>query len=276
MSNAPNNQPPNPDNDDALLKLLTEVKGLAKSDGVVNWLSRHIVLGNLILTVLTTYGLVNVADLLLPESVDPDLISKEEECARRSDNSNAEASVISTDSLGLQDDTTQDLSFGCRYIDEEGIASPDDDKFMRLQPVSKESLENIEYLEAAITPENLSTICADEKYYSKELLERFPLEVYDIEFEKAEYRKDNKEVYPVFRWACEYLVGEKANTDTDSQSLANGNVAPPGRFSFSTGINLDTYCQETQKTRGLGKSTYKDFNDPNSWYCTDTKANFEG
>lgn len=277
MPNAPNNQPPNSNDNDALLNLLTEVKGLAKNDGLVSWLSRHVLVGNFILTVLTSYGLFNVVDMFLPESINPDLISKKEECEKRLKEPNAKAVLLPADLSELQNNTDLDVLYGCRYIDEEA-KEVQETEYMRLQPVREESLEGNEYREEKITKANLDAICDNEKYFLPKLSSQFPSETHTIEPKGAEYKEDAKDVYPVFRWACNYSVSEKANgaaQDLKSNSASSGSGVGPQ--SVSTGISLDEdYCMPTFNSLELNKATYQDFNDPNSWYCTKTDAQFGG
>lgn len=275
MPNTPNNQPPNSNDNDALLNLLTEVKGLARNDGLVSWLSRHVLIGNFILTVLTSYGLFNVVDMFLPESIDPDLISKTKECEKRLEDSNAKVVVLS--SSELQNTTDLDVLYGCRYIDEEAN-EVQETEYMRLQPVRKEALEDNEYREEEITKANLDAICDNEEYFLPKLSSQFPPETHTIEPKGADYKEDAKEVYPVFRWACNYSVSKKV--DGAAQDLNDGSGSSGsgvGPQSVSTGISLDEhYCIPTYKSLELSKATYQDFNDPNSWYCTKTDANFSG
>ncbi len=274
MSNSPNNPPPSPNHKDVLPLL----KGLAKNDGFLKWLSEHAVVGNFILTVLTGYSLANFVGMFLPESFDPDLIGKTEECVKRSEDPSTEVVVLSADPSELQNDTGLDMLFGCRYIDAQANELQETE-YMRLQSVRKDSLEGNEYREEKITEANLDAICDNEEYFLPKLSSRFRPETHIIEPKGAEYVESAKSVYPVFRWACKYSVNEKGAAapqdplNSDSQSTGSS----MGPQSVYTGISLDEHhCIPTYKSLELRKATYHDFNDPNSWHCTKTDAVFGG
>jgi len=63
---------------------------------------------------------------------------------------------------------------------------------------------------------------------------------------------ENKRVYPVFRWVCEFEA--KGETELKPEPL-------------KIGLDLDEYCRQKYKAESLKKATHRNYKDPNSLYC---------
>ena len=126
-----------------------------------------------------------------------------------------------------------------------------------------------------ITKENMDSVCSDKEFYEQKLRSDYSPEKGDvIEPLGAKYREEEKDVYPVFRWACEYAIDrgkDVSQNALDEEVHISGSEASPD-YKY-TGISLDEYyCQSNFKK--FTKATYLNFEDPDSWYCTNTDAAF--
>ena len=110
--------------------------------------------------------------------------------------------------------------------------------------------QNQTYQEAKI---NLHDVCKHET--TKEAFrERYPKENVENYYVAIPSHKlvENKRVYPVFRWVCEFEP--KGETELKPEPL-------------KIGLDLDEYCQQKYKAESLKKATHRNYKDPNSLYC---------
>lgn len=275
MSNTPSSQqPPNPDpnqnaNSSSLGSLLDAAGKLIKNDGFIDWLSNHIVLGNLIFTVLATYSGVSIVERIYPKAIDPNVVSKNEECRKQLPTvaPSATSSSVLPVSQGLR---ATNLLFGCSYMTEAGEKLPS--IYMQLQPIPESYLvnNNNPYPEEKITKEVMEGLCRNPDFYEKKLKEKgFKQSEFNFSEQGLEFHEKATNVYPAFRWSCKYRVTKKQdasqNKPQDSQASFGGGAV----LEVKTGMSMDEdYCKRSFSDRNLTKATYHDYNDPNSWFCT--------
>ena len=128
------------------------------------------------------------------------------------------------------------------------------------------------YNEKPISQDTLDDICKDKEKYEVEITERFrndgasfDPDAYDIKGQGV-VLSDAKDVYPVFRWACEYTLSPKQASEP-----ANRDYGDIMFNTIRTGIDLDSYCEEKfgdESYGSLTKATYHDHTNPHSWHCT--------
>lgn len=267
MSNTPNGQQ-NPD----LLRLLNEIKGLVGNEGLVNWLSRHVVLGNLLFALLAGYSGLNIFERFTQKSVDPDLVSKKYLCTEQlqgfdtEDFSGANPSNTEISSLPVRQGlSATNLVFGCRYESSEKGSLQD--VYMQLQAIPEKLIlaQEKEYIEREIEEKDLDAVCRNERFFLKELEKRGrSRDEYKITPEGVKFDYGATNVYPVFRWECSYAIGSKDQSEEDG-FISKGSTE-------LIGLDLDKYhCEETYG-KDLSKATYHDYNDPYSWYCANPNA----
>ena len=107
-------------------------------------------------------------------------------------------------------------------------------------------------------------ICKNKNFYEKELEKDIEgnLDNYLINA-KGIKLLENQNIYPVFRWNCEYEYKKRGRQYENT------------RFQKShIGLNLDKdYCEKNFASEGLTKSTYHDYKNPYSWFCTNSRPN---
>jgi hypothetical protein len=279
MSNTPSgHQPPNSDpnqnaNSPSLGSLLETAERLIKNDGFIDWLSRHVVLGNLIFTVLATYSGVSIVERVYPRSIDPNVVSKNEVCRKQlstADSSTTSPSVL-TVPQGLQ---ATNLLFGCSYITQAGEKLPN--IYMQLRPIPESYLVGNKYQEEPITKEAMEGLCRNPDFYVPKLEEQgFKQNEFNFLEQGLELNEKATNVYPVFRLACKYGVTRTSQGDIQNEPDNSGSNFGGGVVSEAkTGIRMDEdYCQRFFSDRNLTKATYHDYNDPESWFCTNPDFN---
>lgn len=113
--------------------------------------------------------------------------------------------------------------------------------------------QNQTYQEAKI---NLEEVCKHETT-KEQFRKEYPgknLKDYHVPISSHELRTDKPQVYPVFRWVCQF---KKTGTDR----------SPSQESPLPVGLNLDEYCLQTYKDQSLKKATHRNYKDPNSLYC---------
>lgn len=109
--------------------------------------------------------------------------------------------------------------------------------------------QNQTYQEAKI---NLEEVCQSETIKKRmREMEIDNLDKYNLSSGSPKL-VENKRVYPVFRWVCEFEP--KGETELKPDPL-------------KVGLNLDEYCLQTYKDQSLKKATHRNYKDPNSLYC---------
>lgn len=130
------------------------------------------------------------------------------------------------------------------------------------------------YSEQSIDQDVFNSLCKDKEVYESKLAEKRPQgkpdSHPDVPIEALGASLSNAEdVYPVFRWRCRYKVNSQAPLEQTEYPQYGETVS----HIVYTGIDLDSYCEEKFSDRNLTKATYHDYQDPNSWYCTNPDSN---
>lgn len=275
MSDTPSNQKlpsrdPKKDNSSLPLGPLIETaETLVKDDRFINWLSRHVVFGNLFVTVLATYSGFSIVEKIYPKSIDPNIVRKSEVCHEQqflTDDPPITSTTILTVPQGLQ---ATNLLFGCSYVTQAGEKLPN--IYMQLRPISEIYLKDNKYQEEKITKAAMEGLCRNPDFYVPSLEEQgFNQNEFDFLEQGLEFNEQATNVYPVFRLTCKYGVRKKSQSSSQNQP-------PNGLSDFGTGVvseakvgmNMDkNYCERLFSDRNLIKATYHDYNDPYSWFCT--------
>ncbi len=127
------------------------------------------------------------------------------------------------------------------------------------------------YQEVKIQEIDLQVLCANPSIYLPKLQEEGYSETeYNILDEGAVLLEGEKvqNIYPVFRWVCEYKLTRKNQLpENESRQAGEGRA-----MNFQTSLNMDEdFCQRRFGEMNLNKATYHDHNDPHSWHCTNTE-----
>ena len=277
-NNNPNTQqtPPDPPDNEELLKFLKELKGLIRNDSILSWLRRHAVIGNLILAILTTYSGVNVADWFIPEpeTIDPDKISKQEICEGQRQQLTIQGVSIVSDNVQTRDvpsnlSQISEMLVSCKYLKEDGERISE--TVVQVQHIPIDLLKNSQYEEEPVGRDALEGLCRSSEFYIPKLEEDgYSKEEYDPIPKGLRYQEESTNVYPVFRWGCDYELRRINQANSNGSGAAvSGNAVTN---TITTGISMDEdYCQKQFSNRGLNKATYHNYSDPYSWFCTNTE-----
>ncbi len=271
-----NQQPPDRENDkghspnhyeihpDKITNFLEKIIGVPASQLFKNWLNnnkQNFIVRNFILIVLATYGGVN---FLAPSSSG----TSDEICQEFNKDQSNEINVISPPNNA----TVPHLKFGCEYITSSGEKQTLYVQYKALREVKHN------YKQEPIEERHRQVLCGNPSIYLPKLQEKGYSETeYNFIDEGAVLLEGEKvqNIYPVFRWVCQYELTKK--TPDDSPNLDNNNELEFGN-GLSTivtiGIDMDKkFCQQRFGEMNLNKATYHDHNDPHSWYCTNTEFN---
>ncbi|MGB3297084.1 MAG: hypothetical protein WBA76_02360 [Phormidesmis sp.] len=280
--NPPNNQqnpPPDPSTGDELLSFLQELKRFVRNDSLLSWLSRHAVLGNLLLVLLTGYSGISLVELLIdsfipePEVVDPDNMSMSKLCSDQIQQLANEESNLSNSQVLVTEapdgSNLTGLKFGCKYIGQDGVQLQE--TVVQVQPIPIGYVKGTQYVEEPVTRAELGGVCRSSEFYISTLENLgYSKNEYNIVPRGEVFNKAATNVYPVFRWACKYDLTTIAPPNSDS-SEAVSRYSGAATTTVLTGIDMDKdYCSQFEN-RGLTKSTYRSYNDPYSWVCTNIK-----
>lgn len=125
------------------------------------------------------------------------------------------------------------------------------------------------YREIKIEERDLNVLCGDPTIYLPRLREKgYDQSEYNFIDQGAVLLEGGKveNIYPVFRWVCQYELIAKNQINLPQK---------PGKsfvIIVNTGLDMDRdLCQRKYEQDNLIKATYHDYNDPNSWYCTNTE-----
>lgn len=236
-----------------------------RSTKALKWLSANAILGNIILVLL-----VAIASITFIKGVTEDSISARQICNAVSDD--AEVLLVAGDSdvdmIRSQRnlDRARHKMTTCTYEVERSSGSERRAFDVTYRVAAKELTSGID--EKKITKADMESVCEDESVYRRKEGEEEGIDFSPVDVKRI--LSDNRRVYPVFRWRCQYFPPARA-----SAPPSEAGVVPDAR-PVEMGLNLDNFCARTYGNEGLDKATFHHYDESNSWFCTNPNltANF--
>lgn len=159
----------------------------------------------------------------------------------------------SNSSKPIENNHSTKYLFNCEYTIERDNENPSQETFVVVpQLLLADLIKDARYDEYRI---NMEEVCRNPditKMHKEEIRKKYPKQkTNNITAKGAILQKDYQDIYPVFRWECEYeILGKQKN----------------GRISRTTetlGLKIDEdYCQKTYPEEQATKATHHDYNDP--------------
>ena len=225
-------------------------------------LSAYPLFGNLAIALLlggvaaSGYFLFDKADQINPASM----------CQQLSTSSKVRAQLNHADSLQITSaepiaTQQEDALFSCEF----NVVTASDNRENRekvsvvYQVVRDDLVRSI--ADEKIARQVLENICEDESYYTQALASQgYDPKLHEVKLGGLVLEDEaNNEVYPVFRWKCQYQLVAKDNKKTNKPTIQAPN--------YLVGLDLDKYCEDNFTDKGLIRARYHHYNDPNSLYC---------
>lgn len=148
--------------------------------------------------------------------------------------------------------------FNCEYTIQKDNEEPKPETFVVMPQLLLADLakDTKSYDEYSI---NMEDVCRSDyitKKLTGEIREKDPKQEIKLVPKGAILQKEYRDIYPVFRWECNYEIQRKQK---------NGRIR---RTTEALGISIDEdYCQQNYREQAT-KATHHDYNDPYSLYCT--------
>ncbi len=169
--------------------------------------------------------------------------------------SNRDVSLNKVSELSDQEKNNNEYLFSCEYTITKNDSTNTNKIIVGLRYLSSDFIKNNNSDEYKI---NVDEICKDPSIQKKhkDQIRKSPAENIQITSLGAKLL-DKQDVWPVFRWVCEYEISERQR-DGRIQIRKEG-----------LGLSLDDdYCRKKYLDEKVTKASHHDYNNPYSLYCT--------